>query len=116
MPVELLLKVRLRIGSPLEGIHRNFEFSAAKGAGSDCRSGVKPFDDPNAALDHVSFSAIGTAPLAFREPLPGIGRRLTKISIRIRSEDRYIHGLLTPPSPSSGYAPGFASEQTKVLA
>jgi len=58
MPIELVLKVRLRIGSPLEGIHRDFEFSAAKGADSECRSGVKPFDDPNAALDHVSFSPI----------------------------------------------------------
>ena len=75
MPVELLLKARLRIGTPLEGIHRNFEFSAANAADSECRSGVEPFDDPDAALDHVSFSPIGTAPLAFREPLPGIGRR-----------------------------------------
>ena len=71
MPVELLLKARLRIGSPLDGIHRNFEFSAANAADSECRSGVKPFDDPNAALDHVSFSPIGTAPVAFRGPLPG---------------------------------------------
>jgi hypothetical protein len=55
MPAELLLKVRLRVGSPLEGIHRNFEFSAANAADSECRSGVKPFDHPNAALDHVSF-------------------------------------------------------------
>src|SRR5438876_124181 len=47
MSVELLLKARLRIGSPLEGIHRNFEFSA-NAADSECRSGVKPFDDPNA--------------------------------------------------------------------
>ena len=56
MSVELLLKARLRIGSPLEGIHRDFEFSAANAADSECRSGVKPFDDRNAALDHVSFS------------------------------------------------------------
>ena len=48
MSVELLLKARLRIGSPPESIHRNFEFSAANAADSECRSGVKPFDDPNA--------------------------------------------------------------------
>src|SRR5258707_11437881 len=103
MPVELLLKVRLRIGSPLEGIHRNFEFSAAKGAGSDCRGGVKPFDAPNAALDHVSFS-------------PNRNRACATASLRIASEDRHTHGLLTPPSSWWGCGPGYVSEQTKVLA
>src|SRR6266478_8194246 len=102
MPVELLLKARLRIGSPLEGIHRNFEFSAANAADSECRSGVKPFDDPNAALDHVSF-------------FPNRNRACATASLRIASEDRHTHGLLTPPS-WWGCAPGYVSEQTKVLA
>jgi len=52
MLVELLLKARLRIGSPSEGTHGNFEFSAAKCADPDCRSGGQPFDDFKAALDH----------------------------------------------------------------
>src|SRR5208282_1652450 len=56
VPVELLLKARLRIGSPPEGTHRNFEFSAAKCADSDCRSGAQPFEDPEAALDHEQLS------------------------------------------------------------
>jgi hypothetical protein len=38
VPVELLLKARLRFGIPPEGTRGNFEFSAAKGADSDCRS------------------------------------------------------------------------------
>jgi hypothetical protein len=38
VPVELLLKARLRFGIPPEGTCGNFEFSAAKGADSDCRS------------------------------------------------------------------------------
>jgi hypothetical protein len=46
VPVELLLKARLRIGSPPEGNQWNFEFSAAKRADSDCRSRAQPFDDP----------------------------------------------------------------------
>ena len=52
VPVELLLKARLRIGSPLDGAHGNFEFSAAKCADSDCRSGAQPFDDSKASLEH----------------------------------------------------------------
>jgi len=53
VPVELLLKAGLRIGSPPEGTHGNFEFPAAKCADCDCRSRAQPFDDPKAALDHV---------------------------------------------------------------
>ena len=40
VPVELLLEARLRIGSPLKSTHGNFEFSAAKCADSECRSGT----------------------------------------------------------------------------
>jgi len=40
MPVELLLKARLRVGRSPKGNHRNFEFSAANCADSDCRSGA----------------------------------------------------------------------------
>jgi hypothetical protein len=52
VPVELLLRARLRIGSSPEGTHGNFEFPAAKGADSDCRSGAQPFGNPKAALEH----------------------------------------------------------------
>ena len=55
VPVELLLKARLRIDSPPEGTHWNFEFSAAKRADSDCRSRAQPFDDPKTAFDHDTF-------------------------------------------------------------
>jgi hypothetical protein len=55
MPVELLLKARLRIGSPPKGTHGNFEFPAAKCADSGCRSSAQPFDHPEAALDHGHF-------------------------------------------------------------
>jgi len=53
--VELLLKARLRIDSPPEGTHWNFEFSAAKRADSDCGSRAQPFDDPKTAFDHDTF-------------------------------------------------------------
>jgi hypothetical protein len=45
VPVELLLEARLRFGVPPEGTRGNFEFSVAKGADSDYRSGAQPFDD-----------------------------------------------------------------------
>ena len=56
VPVELLLKARLRIGSSPKGTHWNFEFSAAKRADSYCRSRAQPFDDPKTAFDHDTFS------------------------------------------------------------
>jgi len=43
VPVELLLKARLRIGSRPEGVHRNFKFPTAKCADSERRSGAQPF-------------------------------------------------------------------------
>jgi hypothetical protein len=56
VPVELLLKARLRIGSPPEGTVWNFEFSAAKRADSDCRSRAQPFNNPKTTFDHDTFS------------------------------------------------------------
>jgi len=56
VPVELLLKARLRIGSPAKGTHRNLKFSATKSADCERRSGSQPFDDPKATLDHVQLS------------------------------------------------------------
>ena len=55
MRVELRLKARLRIGSPFKAAHRNFEFSAAKGADCERRSGAQPFDDSQGALEHRLF-------------------------------------------------------------
>jgi hypothetical protein len=55
VPVELLLKARLRIRSSPKGTHGNLEFSAAKGGDPDCRSGAQPFDDPKTALEHVQL-------------------------------------------------------------
>ena len=55
VPVELLLKARLRIGSPSEGAHGNLKFPAAKCANSDCRSRAQPFEDPKAALHQGQF-------------------------------------------------------------
>jgi hypothetical protein len=55
MSVEPLLKARLRIGSPSEGTHGNFEFPAAKGADCDCRSRAQPFGASKTALDHVQL-------------------------------------------------------------
>jgi hypothetical protein len=68
VPVELLLKACLRIGSPPEGTHWNFKFSAAKRADSDCRSRAKPFDDPKAAFDHGSFFSVEPRFLFSRAP------------------------------------------------
>jgi hypothetical protein len=55
MRVELRLKARLRIGSPFKAAHRNFEFSAAKGADGERRGGAQPFDDSQVALEHRLF-------------------------------------------------------------
>src|ERR1017187_6319708 len=52
VPFELLLKARLRIGSPLKRTHRNFKFPAAECADSKRRSGAQPFDNPKTALAH----------------------------------------------------------------
>jgi hypothetical protein len=55
MPVELLLKARLRISSPPKGTQGYFKFSAATCADCERQSGTEPFDDPKTALDHVQL-------------------------------------------------------------
>jgi hypothetical protein len=50
VPVELLLKARLRFGSPPKGTHGNFKFPPAKRADSDCRSRAQPFDNPKGGV------------------------------------------------------------------
>lgn len=53
MPVELLLKVRLRIGSVPEGTQWNFEFPVAECAHRERGSGTQPLDNSETALDHA---------------------------------------------------------------
>jgi hypothetical protein len=50
--VELPLETSLRIDHPLQGVHWNLKFLAAKRTESDSRSGTQPFDDPKLAFDH----------------------------------------------------------------
>ncbi|MGD0213928.1 MAG: hypothetical protein ABSB87_11910 [Terriglobales bacterium] len=52
VPVELLLKAGLRIGSPPQGAHRDSKFPTAKCADSKRGSGTQPLRNPETAFDH----------------------------------------------------------------
>ena len=54
VPIKLFLEMGLGVDGSTERAHRHLEFPAAKCADCDDRGRAKPFDDSNAALDHVS--------------------------------------------------------------
>ena len=55
VPIELLLKIGLSVGSFRQLRQGNLELLAIKFTDSDCRSGTEPFDDPKLSCRHGSL-------------------------------------------------------------